>query len=241
MQRVADESTDHVHHRSLWYAHGAVNGVDLWAEGANAGPTTHEEVLEAKSGPQQGVLSTRSLWRKKDGTPVATDERTLRFSGNDTLRFLDFEITVRATHGPVKFGDTKEGTMALRVADSMRLAGGQGHIVNSEGIRDGDTWGKRAKWCDYFGPVDGQVVGVAIFDHPKNSRYPTWWHVRDYGLFAANPFGKHDFEKLSDRTAGDLEVPAGQSVRFRYRFVFHEGDEKQGRVAELFDEWAARP
>jgi hypothetical protein len=65
--------------------------------------------------------------------------------------------------------------------------------------------------------------------------------VRDYGLFAANPFGKHDFEKLSDRSAGELEVPAGQSVTFRYRIVFHEGDEKEARVAELYDQWAAKP
>ena len=62
----------------------------------------------------------------------------------------------------------------------------------------------------------------------KNPRHPTWWHVRDYGLFAANPFGQHDFEKLPDKTAGNLMVPAGKSVTFRYRFYLHEGDEQQG-------------
>ena len=134
--------------------------------------------------------------------------------------------------------------MALRLAETMRLKPNKenagtpgGHIVNSEGVRDNATWGKRAAWCDYFGPVDGKTVGVAIFDHPQNPRHPTWWHVRDYGLFAANPFGQHDFEKLSDKNAGNLVVPAGKSITFRYRFYFHEGDEQQAKVAERYQEY----
>jgi len=86
--------------------------------------------------------------------------------------------------------------------------------------------------------VDGKIVGIAIFDHPENPRHPTWWHVRDYGLFAANPFGQHDFEKLDDRAAGDLKIPAGESVTFRYRFYLHEGDEQQARVAVKYQEYA---
>jgi hypothetical protein len=122
----------------------------------------------------------------------------------------------------------------------MRLKGkvGQGHIVNSEGVRDGATWGKRAKWVDYYGPADGKQVGMAIFDHPSNPRHPTWWHVRDYGLFAANPFGVHDFEK-KPAGEGDMKVPAGQSVTWRYRFYLHEGDEKAGKVAEAYEAYAA--
>ena len=86
--------------------------------------------------------------------------------------------------------------------------------------------------------VNGETVGVAIFDHPQNPRYPTWWHVRDYGLLAANPFGQHDFEGLKNhKTAGNFVVPAGKSVTFRYRFYLHEGDEKQARVAEHFREY----
>jgi hypothetical protein len=113
-----------------------------------------------------------------------------------------------------------------------------GHIVNSEGIRDDATWGKRAKWCDYYGPVEGKTVGIAIFDNPANPRYPTWWHVRDYGLFAANPFGQHDFENLKDKkTAGNLVVPAGQSVTFRYRVYMHEGDDQQAGVAARYAEY----
>ena len=152
---------------------------------------------------------------------------------------MDFEITLYASNGELTFGDTKEGTMAVRLAETMRLKGkvGQGHIVNSAGVRDGQTWGKRAEWCDYYGPVEGKTVGIAIFDHPKNPRHPTWWHVRDYGLFAANPFGQHDFEKLPDKTAGNLIVPAGKSVTFRYRFYLHEGDDQQAKVAERYKQY----
>ena len=99
------------------------------------------------------------------------------------------------------------------------------------------TWGKRAEWCDYFGPVDGKTVGIAIFDHPGNPRHPTWWHVRDYGLFAANPFGLHDFEKKPAQ-AGNMTIAAGKSVTFRYRIYLHEGDDKQAKVAERYQEYA---
>jgi hypothetical protein len=152
---------------------------------------------------------------------------------------LDFAITLFASNGPLTLGDTKEGTMAVRLAETMPLRGpaGSGHIVNSAGARDDATWGKRADWCDYYGPVEGRTVGLAIFDHPENPRHPTWWHVRDYGLFAANPFGRHDFEKLPNKTAGDLTVPAGQSVTFRYRFYLHEGNEQQANVAEKYREY----
>lgn len=131
--------------------------------------------------------------------------------------------------------------MAMRLAETMRLkqpkGAGEGHIVNSNGVRDGNTWGKRADWVDYYGPVNGRTVGVAIFDNPGNPRHPTWWHVRDYGLFAVNPFGWHDFDK-KPAGAGDFKIPAGQSVTFRYRFYLHYGDEKQAKVAEAYEEYA---
>ncbi|MCW5556630.1 MAG: PmoA family protein, partial [Verrucomicrobiae bacterium] len=179
-----------------------------------------------------------------DGRVIASDRRSLRFplpAGPD--RIVDFEITVFASEGDLVLGDTKEGTMAIRLAETMRVSqpqgrAGEGHIVNSEGVRDGATWGKRAAWCDYYGPVQGKTVGVAIFDHPSNPRYPTWWHVRDYGLYAANPFGVHDFEK-QEKGAGNLRIPAGGSATFRYRFVFHPGDTATAGVAAQFEQWKA--
>ncbi len=241
LKTTPDEEHDHKHHRSLWYAHGSVNGCDFWSEEKNFGKIVHDGFAEIKSGKEQGTIRSRDKWVASDGTVVCTDERTFRIynPGAASERMFDFEITLRAADKDVLFGDTKEGTMAVRLAETMRLKGkvGHGHIVNSEGVRDDDTWGKRAGWCDYYGPVEGKTVGLAIFDHPQNPRHPTWWHVRDYGLFAANPFGKHDFEKLSDKSAGNLTLAAGQTLTFRYRFYLHEGNEQEARVAEKYVEY----
>jgi hypothetical protein len=238
MKNTPDEEHDHPHHRSLWFAHGAVNGIDFWSEQKGFGKIVHAGFTEIKSGRESGLIKSRDQWIAPDGKLVCSDERVLRIYTPETAaeRVFDFEITLSATNGDVTFGDTKEGTMALRLAETMRLKGkvGHGHIINSAGVKDEATWGKRAEWCDYSGPVDGKTVGIAIFDNPQNPRHPTWWHVRDYGLFAANPFGQHDFEKLKDKAAGDFVIPAGKSATFRYRFYIHEGDEQQAKVAEKF-------
>ena len=97
-------------------------------------------------------------------------------------------------------------------------------------------WGQRSPWCDYSGPIDGKTVGIAIFEDATN-KYPVCWHSRGYGLMAANPFGRHDFEKLGDTAAGNLTIPAGQSVTFRYRFYLHTGTEKSARVAENYQDY----
>ncbi len=236
-----NEQQDHKHHRSLWFTHGDVNGHDFWTEGK--GPKIVQTALATRSGREKGVIETESKWLSKDGKTVCTDRR--RHVIYDTsewkpeCRMMDFEITIRASHGKVVLGDTKEGSMAMRVAPTMRVKGkvAKGHIVNSEGVRDKKAWGKRAKWCDYYGPVEGQVVGIAIFDHPSNPRHPTWWHARDYGLGCANPFGISHFEK-KPRGTGDLEIAAGESVTFRYRVYIHRGDEKEGEVEKRYREFA---
>lgn len=240
MNEGPNDEKDHPHHRSLWYAHGEINGVDFWSESTNAGKTVHDGFIEVSSGPDVGVIKSRQKLVATDGRIIATDVRTIRIHNTEPYRLMDYEVTIHASEGDLVLGDTKEGTMAIRVAPTINLKGkvAQGRIVNSEGVRDGDTWGKRAEWCDYYGPVNGQTVGVAIFDHPANPRHPTWWHVRDYGLFAANPFGQHDFEK-KEKGVGDLKVKAGDSVTFRYRFYFHEGTTEEAGVAARFATFAA--
>jgi hypothetical protein len=242
MQNIPGEDHDHPHHRSLWFTHGSVNGIDFWSETPNAGKIVHEKFLQTKSGAKDGVIKSRNNWIDAKGVLVCEDERTLRVynSKENSPRMLDFEITLHASKtNALVFGDTKEGSMAVRVAKSMQLLHGDGHIVMSTGVRDGETWGERADWCDYYGPVNGKTVGIAIFDHPKNPRHPTWWHVRDYGLFAANPFGVHDFEK-KPKGEGDLIIPAGKSVTFRYRLILHEGDEKQSGLQKLYDDYSKK-
>ena len=241
MKEAEGEERDHPHHRSLWFSHGAVNGEDFWSEGSRAGKIVHDRFLEIKSGADSGVIRSANKWIARSGEVVCTDERTFRvYARPNTERVFDFEITLKAGDKEVVLGDTKEGTMALRLNETMRLKHNKmntgkptGHIVQNTGVRDGQTWGKRAEWCDYYGPVNGKIVGIAIFDHPSNPVYPTWWHVRDYGLFAANPFGVHDFER-KPAGAGNLVIAPGKSVTFKYRFYIHEGDEQQAKVAERY-------
>jgi hypothetical protein len=241
MTTSENEEHDHPHHRSLWFGHGAVNGQDFWGEAGKFGKIVHDGFTELKSGNDQGVIKSKDKWVAADGKVVCTDDRTFRIYNRTNGVMFDFEITLHASNGDVVFGDSKEGSMAIRVAESMKLkwktAPGQGHIVNSEGLRDTNTWGRRADWCDYYGPVQGRTVGIAIFDHPDNPRHPTTWQVRDYGLFAANPFGLHEFEK-KPAGAGDMTIPAGESVTFRYRFYLHEGNEQDAHIAGLYREYA---
>jgi hypothetical protein len=246
MAQAEGEDRDHPHHRSLWFSHGDVNGIDFWAETPKSGKIVHDQLLEARSGVDAGVIRAAHKWVALDGQTVCTDETTFRVHARSGMRLFDFEITLKAPEGSdVVMGDTKEGTMGIRVAETMRLKPNKfsadkpgGTIVQSTGVKNGDTWGKRAEWCDYYGPVQGKTVGVAIFDHPLNPRHPTWWHVRDYGLFAANPFGIHDFEKKPAK-AGNLTIPAGKSITFRYRFYLHEGDTEQAKVAAMYREYVA--
>lgn len=254
MKDVAGEIKDHPHHRSLWFAHGAVNGTDFWLESdaKKHGKILNDSVEHAVKGGA-GVITARNRWVAPDGTVHCTDETVISVRGVPDGRILDYQITLKApADKPVVFGDTKEGTMAIRVPLWMtpphsysvnkkkQKHEGQGTIVNAEGIRNTAAWGKRSTWVDYHGPKDGKTYGVAMFDHPKNPRHPTWWHVRDYALFAANPFGKHDFEGLKDQPkAGDLTIPAGGSVTFRWRFYFHLGDEKAAKIAERYADYAA--
>ena len=240
MKEGEDEAQDHVHHRSLWFTHGEINGHDFWGEGGKSGKIVHDKFLKVTYGRDMGVIQASNKYVSRDGQIICTDTRTHRFYNRPDGQIMDFEITIHASEGKVVMGDTKEGSMAIRLAPTMRLKGkvGKGHILNSEGQRDGETWGKRAAWCDYYGPVKDQIVGVAIFDHPQNPKHPTWWHVRDYGLFAANPFGVHDFEKKPEGI-GDITIQAGENLTFKYRFCFHKGDTNQAKVAEHYREYAA--
>ena len=243
---VEGEAADHVHHKSLWFCHGNVNGVDFWSEAKGHGTIVQDGVAKVGADDGRGVIVTTNKWVGPDGKVQCTDERTMRFSSGPAGRTIDFEITIIASEGDVTFGDTKEGSMAIRTCPPLRLTDdkkvkmkvAKGNSVNSEGVEGKDMWGKRAKWVDYWAPIEGEVAGVAIFDHPENPRHPTWWHARTYGLVSANPFGIHDFEKKA-KGAGDMKIAAGQRKTFRYRFLFHKGDAQTADIATRYAEYVA--
>ena len=255
MEDLPNEEHDHPHHRSMWYSHGLVNGVDFWSEAASSGAKApkhpvgkivHEKVVETKSGADEGLLTTAENWIAPDGSIPVTSTQTLRvFQRPEKEREFEFSITLKAGDKNVVFGDTKEGTFGIRIAESMRMRApkgkpGAGHILNSEGLTDDKVWGAHAKWVDMSGPVDGRTLGIAVFDHPSNPRHPTRWHARDYGLFAANPFCEAEMDKSKTEGAGDFKLEAGKSVTFRYRVLIHEGAPDAEKLNERFEEFGKK-
>lgn len=239
MEDKPGEEHDHPHQRSFWFTHGNVNGVDFWSESGKNGTIREAKRLTVRGSAALGVIRTANDWLKPDGAKVCEDERVLRFWGAGPARIVDFEVTVKATDGPVTFGDTKEGAFGIRVATSMdvdRKKGGR--IVNAEGLVDKDAWGQASPWVDYTGPVEGEEGGTAILNHPKSFRYPTTWHVRTYGLFAANPFGWRDFGR---EESGNHTIPEGEAMNLRYRVIFHDGDTAQADIASAFAGYAHPP
>jgi hypothetical protein len=235
---VEGEKKDHIHHRSFWFTHGNVNGIDFWAETAKVqGQIVHKELLAAEGG-KTAKIATRNEWVGPDGTVVCQDEPVLVFGADESARWIDFTTKLTAIADEVTFGDTKEGSFGVRVAETMKVdAKLGGKIISSEGLTDKDAWGKPAKWVDYHGPVGGKTVGLAIFDHPTSFRHPTTWHVRTYGLFAPNPFGLHDFPGGQGKD-GSHKMKKGESFTLKYRIYLHEGDEKAGKVAEAYAKFA---
>jgi hypothetical protein len=228
---------DHPHHRSMWFTHGGVNGVDFWGDGKQNGTIKHTAFDQIQAAGAVGSFVAKSSWVTAGGKRVMTDERLIRIealAGGGTV--VDWTIKLIASAGDVTFTDTKEGSFGLRLCSSLSMTENKAaHITTSEGKTDRQAWGSRAKWVTYHGPdPKGNAVSVTIFDHPQNLRHPTWWHARDYGLFAANPFGIHDFEKSADKSKGNHPLPQGQTLTLRYRVLIESGNPVQERLAEKF-------
>lgn len=222
MEQREGESTDHPHQRSFWFTHGDVNGVDFWGEGETKGRIVHRAFSDVSGGRAGMFLTTRNEWRSPQGQLLCTDTREVSIYDVGDLRVIDFTVTLQAGEQPVRLGDTKEGTFGIRIPSSMELRRGKGTILTAEGKRDKDAWGTRAVWCLYSGDIGGEVHSIAVLDHPGNPHHPTYWHVRDYGLFAANPFGWRDFQN-NPNVDGSLTIPAGGQLTFRYRTLWAKG------------------
>lgn len=234
-KNVPHEAKDHPHHRSLWLTHGNVNGVNFWNETINQGKIVFKEFVKNEA----PVLAAKCEWQKPDGEVICADVCTMTFGGDAAARWVDLRWEITAGEKDVTFSDTKEGTFAVRVAGTMKVTEKLGGaIIDSEGRADDAAWGKRAAWVDYHGPVGDKTLGIAMMNHPKSDFYPTYWHVRTYGLFAANPFGVHDFTGDKNKHIGDFTLPAGKTMTLLYRVFIHPGDEKEGRVAENFEEYS---
>jgi Methane oxygenase PmoA len=247
---IPGESHDHPHHRAMFFAHGDINGVDFWGEGqpSRTSQTAHGQFYSSEELPKGRTVfreldeATGSTIRAEfdlvgpDGRVMGEETQEYTFSGDHSTRAIDCAFTLFANHGPLKMGDTKEGTFAIRVVKALEAPAG--HMSSSDGkTGEKEIWGKRADWVDYSGTVEGETLGIAIFDNPMNIKHPTYWHARGYGLFAVNPFGEHDFYNDPKRD-DSVTIQAGESLMLRYRVLIHHGDATEAKVAEKYEEYA---
>lgn len=248
-----DEAKDHPHQRAAWFCHGdvipegltltqrikGVEGVDFWSESPGHGRIVCAEVGMPKSDGNHAWIDTRNEWRTADGQKILDETRVLHVYDLGDAKLLTFDINLHASVVPITFGDTKEGSFAVRVAEFMtekRKLGGA--LENAEGmVAEANCWGRKSAWCDYSGPVEGAVVGVTILDDPKNP-HPAHWHARGYGLMGANPFGRSKAGFPDARGRTDLvKLAKGDHLKLRYGILLHRGDAKTGKVAERYAEF----
>lgn len=253
---------DHPHHRGMLFGHERIERYEsgnIENSEPIGGDTWHEKLTYAESGNRAAKLKMLATIKHRDfktlyanddravvvhvcdyfdagGRRILEEERTLTFGATAKTRTIDFEQKFVARDSDVVFHDRKDAGLAIRVPSSMAVKSKLGgHVINSVGEIDGDAWSKPAKWCDYHGPVEGEHLGIAILNHPNSYRFPTRWHVRQYGLFAANPFGSKAFDgKFDDATT---KLKQGESLELRHRFIFHLGNAEDANIEEAWQQY----
>jgi hypothetical protein len=267
LQPRAGERQDHLHHIGNWFNYGNVNGIDYWGNGSEGernpkgGVIKHVSISQLKGGKGEGSFETTASWIDPTGKEVIKERTEYHFIARGSTRIIDRIATWTSAGEKVTFTDTKEGSFGIRVARQLELpskenitltdargnpttvkamsnVGVTGNYKSSEGDTGEDVWGKRAKWMDLYGSIGNEKVSLVIADHPKNLSYPTYWHARGYGLFAANPFGVKDF------TAGKEElncsIPLGGSLKMRYRIIISSGNHLSDTEINAFSTEFAR-
>ncbi len=250
LKTASADPTDHPHHVGLWFNFENVNGLDFWNNSyaipadkkSGYGWIKTDRVIETTSGPK-GILSYHANWTNQKNNVLLEETTRFEFSGSDRQRIID-RTTVLKADTTVRFTDAKDGLLGLRLAHALQIPtsedqkftddkgnvtvvkGGTDKIANgnyltSEGKQGNDAWSTRGVWCKVFGKMGNDPVSIAIIDHPKNPNYPTFWHARGYGLFAANPLGEKVF--TNGKSEKNLTLKKGESVSFRFRILIDSG------------------
>lgn len=222
------------------------------------GTIVHRSVEKIRNGRKDASLTVGADWVDNKGNKLLDEKSTFRFLANPKLRIIDRTTTLTAVNGDVTFEDNKEGMFAIRVTSELELpaegaveltdAHGNitkvqkpdlskvtGNYLSSEGITGGDVWGTRGKWMQLSGRMNGENVSVVIIDHPANPGYPTYWHARGYGLFAANTLGQKALSGGKDEL--HFKLLKGRSVTFRYRLVVASGETTPSDIQKLMNSY----
>jgi len=222
------------------------------------GTIFHQSVKKAKGGKGKAVLETESVWKSPDNRSMLSDETKFTFTAKENLRIIDRTTTLKALIDEVKFTDNKEGMFAIRVARELELPSEKptelmdshgvitkvekmdntnvkGNYRSAEGVEGGKVWGTRCRWMKLASEISGESVSLVIIDHPKNVGYPTYWHARDYGLFAANTLGQKIFSNGENEL--NFSLKKGEKVTFKYRLVVagkNLSDEEINKLADAY-------
>ncbi len=260
------ERVDHPHHAGMWFNYGNANGFDFWnnsdaikpEDRGKMGTINQEKIVSTKSGPDQGELVVESVWVTGANQEILRETTRYVFTRRQNTRIID-QITTLQALDQVVFHDDKEGLLGIRVArwlespdekggtftdasgrqttvPNVTMPGATGVYLTSEGKKGDQAWGTRGRWCTLSGSNGNDTVTVAIIDHPGNPNYPTYWHARGYGLFAANPLGQHIFDPKS--SVLDYTLNKGQSAPFRYRVLLIAGKTSSGDMDKEADGFA---
>ena len=235
------DPVSHSHHNSIWVSHNDVNGWSFWADrGTNQGRIVGQRLEKLEDSDAGAAATIFSHWLDKTGKVLLEERRRVSLEllpDGESLLVLDLRFEAKGA--PVTFGKTPFGLVGVRLAKTIGIADGGGTIRNSEGNVDeqGDNgcfW-KRARWCDYSGPVlPGKAEGATLFDHPANPKAS--WHARGYGLVGANPFGRNHSGFPSQKGKEDLiKIAKGGELKLKYAVYAHTGDVKSGKVAEAYE------
>ena len=233
------ESQDHAWHRGVIWGHGLINGHDFWRE-QGRDKTARLRPAAPPSGRIEGetaIVEAVTEMLPPSGPPIGTCRQIYRLEQTADGLLIDAAITVQADRDQsLTFGDTEDGGFGFRFDDVFRQDRGA-KLLNSDGLIGSENiWGKRARWVQYSTSISSKPASVTIFDHPSNFRHPTYWHARDYGLCAANPFGLHDF--LGDPAQdGSHTVDADGEMLFRYRVLIADGVTPEPDIERIFTAW----
>ena len=210
------------------------------------GSISHAAVNAMESKGNTGTLDVSKYWLGSRGDSLLQEDTRYVFRvADDSTTSIELAIKLTALTD-VSFNDNKEGVLGIRLARELEHPSDQpatftdangivtevpqsnndgvtGRYVSSEGITGDDVWGTRGKWVALNGTIDGEEVSLVILDHPGNPGYPTYWHARGYGLFAANPLGQKALSGGKEKL--NFSLDSGESAQFRYRVLIHGGSQ----------------
>ena len=223
------------------------------------GTIYHRSIEKAENGKGEALLVTTSEWKSPDDNVILDEQTSFNFIATENLRIIDRSTTLKAVIDEVKFTDDKEGMFGIRVARELelpsekpiKLTGANGNISedektdnrfvkgnyrSSEGIKGKEVWGTRGRWMKLSSEINGETVALIIIDHPANVGYPTYWHARDYGLFAANPLGQKIFSNGKNEL--NFTLKKGESVTFKFRLVVANKNLPDKQINKLADDYS---